>query len=203
MTSVDESSRTSVVLRLLGPLGFVLVLATFALPFLLGGVPTSNPFKTTSQSVTFTGFDLVVGGVGDVQVVPYHVQGIPDEALAMLNEAPRSPASLSVRVFGVLTIVLIGVGLLASLIPSPRIRATGAAFAALTGALALVGLELDQRQQVALNMYALFGIRPGPPVALRATSLMWGYWAALALLVVLGLAYLVQALRTRPAPDHG
>jgi len=202
MTSVDESSRTSVVLRLLGPLGFVLVLATFALPFLLGGVPTSNPFKSTSQSVTFTGFDLVVGGVGDVRVVPYNLQGIPAPP-ATLNDPPR-PGSLSVRVLGVLTIVLIGAGLLATLIPSPRIRATVAAFAALTGALSLIGLEQDQRQQVAQNMYALFGIfRSGPPVSLRATSLMWGYWAALALLIALGLAYLVQAVRTRPAPDHG
>jgi hypothetical protein len=190
-----------VVLRLLGPLGFVLVLATFALPFLLGGVPTTNPFRTTSQSVTFTGFDLVVGGAGDVRVVPYNVQGIPAPP-ATLNNPPR-PGSLSVRVLGVLTIVLIGAGLLATLIPSPPIRATVAAFAALTGALSLIGLELDQRQQVAQNMYALFGIfRSGPPVPLRATSLMWGYWAALALLIALGLAYLVQAVRTRPAPDH-
>jgi hypothetical protein len=189
------------------PAGLVVAFLCLWLPFLLGGPQPTGPIGTpVGPSITYTGVDLVFGGTADVRLVLMWPDGRSYDEVSISDEQmyghpqPPLPGSL----YGVIAVSLIGVGILASLIRVARVRATVVAAAALLGALALLALELAQRREVVRLLQPLLGeligIPPKETAPLQLVSVRWGFWLAMALLVVIGFAQVAAAVPARQGP---
>ena len=199
------------VLRLSAPAGLAVAFACLWLPFLLGGVSPTGPTATpVGPSITYTGMDLVFGGTADVRITLMRPDGRSYDEVRVSDEQmyghPQPP--LPGSPYGVVAVALIGAGILASAIRVARVRATVVAAAALLGALALLALELAQRREVARLVGPLLGdligISPTDIAPMRLVSVRWGFWLAMAVLVVIGFAQVAAVpARRRPAIQNG
>jgi len=197
-------SEERTVRRLFSPIGFALALACFWLPFLLGGSASPNPIATVAPSITYTGFDLALGGSADVLIPEWRPDSNSYDPVPVSDELMygHPQQQLAGSVYGVVALVLIGVGILASLIPVGRARAIVSAAAALLGALAVLALEAAQRREVARLLTPLLGYPATVPPPVQFVSLRAGFWIAMTFLVVIGLAHVIAAVpaQTAPAP---
>jgi hypothetical protein len=199
------------VLRLSAPVGLAVAFACLWLPFLLGGASPTGPIGTpVGPSVTYTGMDLVFGGTADIRVVLMRPDGRSYDEVRLSDDQMygHSQPPLSGSVYGVAAVSLIGAGMLASLVRVARVRAAVTATAALLGALTLLALELAQRREVARLVQpllgALIGIGSDEAAPLRLVSVRWGFWLAMAMLVVVGFAQVAAfPARHRPAIHNG
>ncbi len=188
--------------RWLSPIGLALALACLWLPFLMGSPrpAPSNPLATTAPSITYTGYDLVVGGTADVLIPLYRQDTESYESTQVSDEQmyghpqPRLPRS----VYGLIAVALICVGIVASLIPAGRTRNAMSAAVALLGSLAILAVEVAQRREVAHLLVPLLGFPSNEPLV-DFVSLRYGFWMAMALLVTIGFAH-VRAAVPRAAP---
>lgn len=181
--------------RMATPVGFVLVGLCFLLPFATAGCTGQDQGGRTTASATYTGVDLVAGGVGDLVIsdesspdaVTKETIGdqLPDSQGRGRTPSPRLPADA----LAVAALVCVGVGLLGGLVGNATVRRTICAAAALTGLVLLVGAVRRVRINARSAWAHLAGGDGRPPG--EFLHLRYGFWLAAALLAVIGLAHLV------------
>jgi hypothetical protein len=171
--------------RVLSPLGFALVAASFALPF----VAARYDGDLEQFAQTWHGVDLTIGGTARVHLAlwdaglrQYVMRDVSTEMAPMLqglsNFMPGQPAFIA-------AIVAVAAGMLAEVLAGGRSRVFMSAAA---GILAAVALVLGEWLVIRRLDRGLAGLVPVPA---------YGFWLALSLLVLLAVANTVAAYRFR------
>lgn len=191
-----------------GPTGLLLVALLFlVLPMATAScsLPADLPEGSGAVSVSVSGADVVTGGDPD-----FSVSGVfelsPEANAGMASEAAPKGA---VRVWGIATAVVMGLGLLTMFVRVWRLRAIlTAAVASVAAALlvatevALVGRLVSLAEQEATWLVHLPSAR-GVDVVGRAGEVVGaavGFWVALAGLVLVAGVNVVLLVRPGPPP---
>lgn len=188
--------------RLLSPAGFVLIGLLFLFPFV--GVSCSTP-ELGSLDASYSGFDLVTDGDPEFEVD----SPIADQVAPPGFERPTPGVPFLAG--AVLVVLAVGVGCV--LLGRPAVRLAAAGGAAVLAAVLLVVTEVAARSGLIDSIgdsARLFqqstpqNLDPvtGEEFLAGVVGTRAGFWVTLAALVVLAVANLVAARRSR-APDGG
>jgi hypothetical protein len=180
--------------RLLSPAGFGLILLLFLLPFVaVSCTPTAIDGAAGDKvDATFTGADMLVGGAPE-----FSGPGIDADAqqeLVLLFEQQYDSEPLAI-----VAAVLIFIGMATALLRSGRIRHLTAAVIALLAAVFLVGAimrAIDRLQHI--NARDVVGADADLPPGVAEPK--YGFWLALAGLIVLAAGHAVALVRARRQP---
>jgi hypothetical protein len=179
--------------RLLSPVGLLLVLVLFLLPFVT--VSCSTP--AGDVTATYQGVDLVLDSKPAVE--------LPDElreeaGITETDAAPPADAQLPALISVFLILGAIGLGFL----PERRLRLLGVAGAATLAAAMLFVTELvavshlrDGVREIS-GPEDMFGATPNTEIN-NIVRLGWGFWVALILLVAVAGYHSVAAVRAERA----
>lgn len=182
--------------RLLGPIAWLLVLASFALPFLAGPSAPPDPDGIPAATAAYTGFDLAYGGTADLLIPEWQLDGtfvLVEPSDQDMYGAPQPP--LGGSTYGIVALTLIGLGLIAALLPVARHRAIVTASAALLASLAVLALEFGRRAEVAQQFAVLLlGAPISPPPQPGIVELAIGFWITMSLLLVIGFVHVALAV---------
>jgi hypothetical protein len=188
--------------RLLSPAGFVLAGLCFLLPF----VTVSCTNSKGAVSATYSGRILLTGGRAHLTS---SLPADPDPAAQPsppLNElAPDYSKPIAAQPLLVVALILAGLGVVASAVPRPWSRALAHGGVALIATLFLVGGEFIARRaaefRVTTDAVGLVGA-DSPAAVPHTVTLEYGFWLALALLLLLAAGNTADLIRQSrlPAP---
>jgi hypothetical protein len=198
----------SLLRRLPSPVGFLLVAACFLLPFVTvscGASPQGDLYRHT-----YTGVDLATGRVPAVTAGP----GL-DTAIAKSGATPAEVAYVQAVVSGsthptptqpllIVALICKAVGVLAAFVPAVWWRALSSGTAAVLALIFLAGGQVTSMRAALEQTKKDWGYLPsgnnGDAVPI-ATHIEYGFWLALAGLVVLAVAGGIEVVRSRQTPS--
>lgn len=212
VTDLDAHPRPSRARRLVSPAGLVLAGLCLLLPFLSASC-ASEESPRTQWRITYTGVDVITGGVPDIAFTqdadeePIREQS--DAELASVLGAP--PPALPSQLLAWPAAALLVAALAATALPSRRWRAAGTAGLAFAAAIVLGGATMLARHDAADAVAMTLSVANGSPQeagpGLRewdfydrisgAFRYAYGLWACLAALVAVGVLDTVRVIRNR------
>jgi hypothetical protein len=178
--------------RLLSPAGFLLVAMCFLLPF----VTVSCEMGTVDATATYTGTDLVGGGVPDRTIPVEPELGRTDSGSVTLPELTGGDEQpIAVQPLAVIAMGLLVLGIAAAALPQAGPRAALAAGLAAVAALVLIVGQLVAKQWLTTKLAAALhdsGVA-GKPSDMIHTR--YGFWVTLALLAAVAAGNTVALVR--------
>jgi len=186
--------------RLPSPVGFLLVAVCFLLPF--ATVSCGNTELPDAFRVTYTGVDLATGHVGTITAG----QTLPAGSTAGSAIGVGFTRPMPVQPFLITAMVLIALGVLASLVPATWWRALASGAAAVLALIFLAGGQVNgmaaAAEQARTDAAEWYGTGDGKPLVI-STHVAYGFWFAVGLLAALAVVAAVELIihsRQKP-PD--